>query len=239
MNNKDFKIAVYYIATGKYKSLFPEFLDSVHNLYPDNKKIVKVISDGLEEYSNYEKGNVKVELCPRINNYPWPIVTLYKMWHILENMDDSCEYSCYFNGNATIYEHAIDALDDKKITVSYHSFNSKGKPYDPWPHIHVLPSSTSYLINGTYEYVQAAFFFGPTKLMRKLCEDVVEMVNIDARSRLYACWHDESYLNKWCVLNEKLIARKYILTVYKQDIDKYRFVYLRDKNKYSIDKSNV
>ena len=62
MNNKDFKIAVYYIATGKYKSLFPEFLDSVHNLYPNNKKIVKVISDGLEEYSNYEEGNVKVEL---------------------------------------------------------------------------------------------------------------------------------------------------------------------------------
>ena len=57
MNNKDFKIAVYYIATGKYKVLFPEFLESVHNFYPDNKKIVKVISDGLEEYSDYEKGN--------------------------------------------------------------------------------------------------------------------------------------------------------------------------------------
>ena len=239
MNNKDFKIAVYYIATSKYKVLFPEFLESVHNFYPNNKKIVKVISDGLEEYADYEKGNVKVELCPRINNYPWPVVTLYKMWHILENFDDTCEYSCYFNGNAYIYEHSVNALDSKKITTSYHSFNGKNYPYDPWPHIKLLPNSTAYLLNGTYEYVQAAFFFGPSNLIRKLCEDVVEMVKEDSRNNTFACWHDESYLNKWCVLNEKLVVRKYILTIYKDDLDHERFVYLRDKNEYNIDKSKL
>lgn len=236
MKDKKFKIAVYYIATGKYKELFPDFLESTHNFFPNNKKVIKVLSDGLEEYANYENGNVKVELCPRINNYPWPIITLYKMWHILENIDDTCEYSCYFNGNAIICEHDENIFDVNKITVSYHSFNRKTKAYSPWPYIRSLPSSTSYLINETYEYVQGGFFFGSTDLIKKLCEDVVSMLNEDTKNHLFATWHDESYLNKWCVLNEKLVARKYIMTVYKEDIDKERFVYLRDKKNYSITK---
>jgi hypothetical protein len=236
MNNKGFKIAIYYIATGSYKKLFPDFLESVQNFFPNNKKIVKLLSDGLEEYANYENGNVKVELCPRINNYPWPIVTLYKMWHILENFDDTCEYSCYFNGNATICEHSVNALDFNKLTVSYHSFNGKDKSYNPWPHIKTLPNSTSYLINETYEYVQGGFFWGPSKLVRKLCEDVVNMIKVDTDNHVFACWHNESYLNKWCVLHENLVVRKYIMTIYKDDVDKERFVYLRDKGNYQIDK---
>ena len=239
MINKDSKIAVYYIATGDYRKLFPDFLESVQNFYPDNKKIVKVISDGLVEYSNYENGNVKVELCPRINNYPWPVITLYKMWHILENFDDTCEYCCYFNGNAIIYPHNDNVLSPDKMTFSYHSFNNKMKRYNPWPNVSINPLSTAFLLNETYEYVQAAFFFGPNKLFRQLCEDVVEMVKEDSKRLLFAQWHDESYLNKWCVLHETMLERKYILTVYKEDIDPKRFVYLRDKRNYKIDKNKM
>ena len=49
------KIAVYYIATGDYKKLFPYFLKSIPNFYPNNIKIIKIISDGLEEYKVYKK----------------------------------------------------------------------------------------------------------------------------------------------------------------------------------------
>lgn len=234
MINKDFKIAVYYIVTGEYKKLFPEFLDSLQNFYPENKKIVKLISDGLDSYANYENGNVKVELCPRINNYPWPVITLYKMWHLLENFDENVDYCCYFNGNALVYPHANDALSMDKMTFSYHSFNGKKNKYDPWPYVCVNPLSSAFLLNETYEYIQAAFFFGPSKLFRMMCEDVVKMVEEDSRKLLFAQWHDESYLNKWCVLNEAYLERKYILTIYKDDLDQNRFVYLRDKRNYNI-----
>ena len=239
MNDSKFKIAVYYIATGNYKSLFPEFLESVHNLFPEQKKIVKLISDGLEEYSNYEKGNVKVDLCPRINNYPWPIVALYKMWHILENFDTSCEYSCYFNGNSIIFPHSLDALDLNKLSVSYHSFNSKSKPYNPWTYININPNSCSYLKNETYEYIQSGFFFGPSNIIYQMCNEVNEMVRDDAKRYIFAQGHDESYLNKWCVLHSELVDKKYIMTVYKDDVDLYRFVYLRNKLNYSIDKRTM
>lgn len=238
VNTSD-KIAVYYIATGEYKKLFPEFLESVHNFFPNNQKIVKVISDGLDEYSNYEKGNVKVDLCPRICNYPWPIVALYKMWHILDNFDSTCTYSCYFNANAIINSHALDVFNLNKITVPYHSFNSKSSPYVPWSCININPASCAFLVNGTYEYVQSGFFFGPSNLIKKLCEDVINMVKTDTKKCIFAQWHDESYLNKWCVMNGKLIERKYVFTIYKNEIDQYRCVYLRDKKDYSIDKSTV
>ena len=122
-NGRKIKIGVYYIATGKYCALFPEFLESLQNFFPECEKRVKVISDGLLEYKDYSKGNVIVDLCPRINNYPWPIITLYKMYHIESNFDFSCDYSVYFNGNSIINPHDLDIFDTNKITVSYHSFN--------------------------------------------------------------------------------------------------------------------
>ena len=238
MNNNS-KIAVYYIATGEYKNLFPGFLESVHNLFPNNKKIVKLISDGLEEYKTYEKDNVKVELCPRINNYPWPIVALYKMWHIYENFDHECEYACYFNGNSIINNHASDALSLEKITASYHSFNSKVNPYNPWTYININPNSSAYLKNETYEYVQSGFFFGTSNLIYKMCDEIIQLTKEDTRRHIFAQWHDESYFNKWCVLNSELVEKKYIMTVYQNELDPYRFIYLRNKKDYSIDKNKL
>ena len=234
MNDDKKRIAVYYIATGKYKVLFQEFLSSLDNFFPNYEKIVKLISDGLEEYKDYKNGNVKVELCPRINNYPWPIVTLYKMWHILENRDDTCDYACYFNGNAYICPHAPDIFNMNKITTSYHSFDPKDGHYDIWPHIVINPHSCAYLPNKTYEYIQGGFFFGPSKMIYDMCNDIVNMVNKDSYIQIYARWHDESYLNKWCVDHSNLVDKKSILSYYRELVDDKRFVYLRDKKQYGI-----
>ena len=230
------KIAVYYIATGEYKALFPDFLESLNNFFPEYEKIVKLISDGLEEYASYSKGNVRVDLCPRINHYPWPVVTLYKMWHILENFDDTCDYACYFNANAIVYPHVANVFNMNKITTSYHSFDSKTEHYDIWPCIKLNPKSCAYLENKTYEYIQAAFFFGPNNLMKRLCENIVGMVKQDTNSYIFAQWHDESYLNKWCVENANLVDKKSILSYYKDNIDENRFIQLRDKREYKISK---
>ncbi len=232
--NSDSKIAVYYIATGDYKILFKDFLESLVNFYPSNKKIVKLISDGLEEYNNYEKDNVRVELCPRINHYPWPVVALYKMWIILQNYDYSCEYSCYFNANAIVYMHSSSVFNLNKITASYHSFNSKSELYSPWKYININRNSSAFLENDTYEYVQSAFFFGPNLLFKKMCEEVVELLKYDTRKSFFAQWHDESYFNKWCVLNSDLVDKKYVLTAYKNEVDENRFVFLRNKKEYFV-----
>jgi len=234
--NGNTRIAVYYIATGKYKGLFPEFLESLQNFFPECKKIVKLISDGLEEYRDYEKGNVMVDLCPRINDYPWPVVTLYKMWHIQENYDSSCDYACYFNANAIIYKHSNEVFDLNKITVSYHSFNHKGHDYNSWDYIRINPNSSAYLENDTYEYIQGGFFFGKNDLIYQMCQDITSMVQYDTNRSIIAQWHDESYLNKWCVEHANLVDKKFIMTVYPDTISEERFVFLRRKEDYQIKK---
>ena len=236
MNNKKYKIAVFYIATGDYKKLFADFLESLQNFFPMYEKRVKLISDGLEEYESYEKGNVKVDLCPRINDYPWPIIALYKMWHIFENFDFSCDFSCYFNGNAIIFNHDNDVFDFERVTVSYHSFNSKKFAYNPWPYINISPQSCAYLENETYEYVQSCFFFGPSTMIYEMCQEVNQMLKNDMSLGFFAQWHDESYLNKWCVLHSDFVSRQYVMTVYREDVDSYRFVYLRDKREFFINR---
>lgn len=237
MKNK--KIAVYYIATDVYKSLFNDFLESLQNFFPDCKKIVKVISDDLEEYKDYEKGNVKVLICPRINHYPWPIITLYKMWHILQNFDDSADYACYFNANSIIYPHNENIFDTSKITVSYHSFNREENSYNPWPYIIINKNSSAYLVNETYEYIQGGFFFGPNQLIKEMCKDVVLLVKSDTSRGIFATWHDESYLNKWCVDNYTKVDKKYIMSAYKEYVTRDRFVYLRNKKETNIDKREI
>ena len=69
-----------------------------------------------------------------------------------------------------------------------------------------------------------------------MCDDVNEMINYDMVRHIFAEWHDESYINKWCVENHELVDKKYIMTVYEKDIDKDRFIYIRDKNNYGIKK---
>ncbi len=233
-NGRKIKIGVYYIATGKYCSLFPEFLESLQNFFPECEKRVKVISDGLLEYKDYSKGNVIVDLCPRINNYPWPIITLYKMYHIESNFDFSCDYSVYFNGNSIIKPHDLDIFDTNKITVSYHSFNDKTNSYNPWQYINLNKASIAYLENGTYEYIQGGFFFGRSDLIYYMCKDVTAMVTNDTCRSLIAQWHDESYLNKWCVEHPDIVDKKYIMTAFEDAVDNRRFVFLRNKSSYNI-----
>ena len=73
----------------------------------------------------------------------------------------------------------------------------------------------------------------------KIAETSWFSVREDTKRHIFAQWHDESYLNKWCVLHSELVDKKYIMTVYKDDVDLYRFVYLRNKLNYSIDKRTM
>ena len=224
------KIGVYYIATGKYKNMFKDFLNSLTNFFPSDEKVVKLISDGLEQYDGYKLHNIYVELCPRINHYPWPIITLYKHYHILENFDESCDYICYINGNGVICKNNPEEwFNPKKITVSYHSF---GENYNVWGSININKYSTAYLENNTYDYIQGGFFIGPTNLVKYMCHDIVNMLHEDMSRHLFAQWHDESYINKWCEDNYQHVNKKSIMTVYKDKINSSTFIFLTDKNKY-------
>ncbi len=210
-------LAIYYIATGDYTKYINDFIQNIHHFMPHLRKTVVILSDGLEEFNGKTYKGVNY-IVKKIEHNHWPIVTLFKMTYILKNKID-CDYVCYLNGDALfnpIY-HAYYMFDFEKINISQHFH------YDNENMHWYLDSSKKFLVdnenkrslayidNTNYTYVQGGFFFGKSDLIYSMCEDIDKMVKIDLKNNIIPVWHDESYLNKWVLLNNKIVNIKQFL----------------------------
>lgn len=191
-------IGIYYIATGIYKKNFKPFLDSIENFFYGYKKHIILLSDGLEEYKNYNKDNVLIE-HHIIDDFPWPIITLFKFHYLLKYKVED-DYIFYINSNAIIQPNKlIDWFDENKINVTKHFSYRSGiqTTYELLIPSDDNPNSQSYIGNINYIYCQGGFFGGPSKLIYNMCEEITKLVDIDLNNNIIAKWHDETYLNKW------------------------------------------
>lgn len=208
-------IAVYYIATNVYCEMFEGFLNSLKFFMPTYKKVVVLLTDELEEYTNYVDNENNISVDRRhINHYPWPIITLYKHYHILTNRID-CDYAVYFNADIICneeFKYTDNTFDMDKMNFSSHA-NVRYKDSTIREHAFIYQHPNS--INSIYHYVldecpeetycQAAFFFGPSELFFEMCKDIFEYVDCDLRGNyVYMKWHDESYMNVWIQLHKSL-----------------------------------
>jgi hypothetical protein len=48
-----------------------------------------------------------------------------------------------------------------------------------------------------------------------MCNDVSKMVEEDLKKNIIPQWHDESYLNKWCVLNKDKVNKQRFVSYQK------------------------
>ena len=197
---KSYSIGIYYIATGIYKNDFTRFLLSVKNFFPENKKTIVLISDGLNQYDGYinKENNISIKHVTIID-YPWPINTLFKMKYIADNIIDA-DYSFYFNANADILPiKTYEWFDKDNLILAYHKdwFNNDCHTYKFCEPYMDNPNSVSYIGTTDYTYVQGAFFGGPTKKVLEMCKSVNDMITIDLQNNIIPRFHDETYLNKY------------------------------------------
>lgn len=204
-------LAIYYIATSNYKEGFKYFKQNLEYFYPDMRKTVIVLSDGLMEWNNVTEGDITYKVYP-ILHMPWPLVALLKMNYILEHKIE-CDYVCFIQANLQInkdYDYNSARIDLSKLNLTRHSYaeNTKdnivvldGYKYAP----SINKDSVAYL-HKPYTYVQSGFFIGASDIVYAMCESVSKMVEIDLRRNIIPQWHDESYLNKWRLLHKDLVA---------------------------------
>lgn len=209
-------LGIYFIATSNYKTGFQYFQKNLHLLYPEMKKTVIILSDGLEEWDGIVEGNTSY-IVHKIPHYPWPIITLFKMKYILDYRIP-CDYICYVNGNLQInpkfdFSKINEYIDLDKLNVTRHSWylvdtfeDKNGSAYDKG----LKKESRSY-IPEPYIYIQAAFFIGPTMLVRRMCEDVCNMCEADLKENIIPNYHDESYLNRYIYVRSKEYGSKSIV----------------------------
>ena len=201
-------LAIYYIATSNYKIGFEHFKKNLHYFFPQFKKTVIVISDGLNEWNDVEENGILYKVH-HIQHFCWPIITLFKMKYIFDFKIEA-DYACYFNGNLQCnidYNYENSNIDFNKLNVSVHTHSLDDELYDGKHFANIDTNSIAY-ISRPYKYIQGGFFFGPSNIIYNMCKEVSEMCEIDLKKNIIPQWHDESYLNKWCTNNEQLVNRQ-------------------------------
>ena len=201
-------LAIYYIATSNYKMGFEHFKKKLHYFFPQFKKTVVILSDGLDEWDNVEENGILYKVN-HIQHFCWPIITLFKMKYINDFQIES-DYACYFNGNLQCnvnYDYKNSNIDFNKLNVSIHVCSSDNDEYDGKRFANIDVNSIAY-ISKPYKYIQGGFFFGPSNIVYGMCKEVSEMCEIDLKKNIIPQWHDESYLNKWCSDNEHLVNKQ-------------------------------
>ena len=196
-------LGIYYIATNVYINGFESFIENIYNFFPDYKKTIIVLSDSLKHYNNKHINGIKIKV-KNITHFPWPTITLFKHFLIKENLENF-DYICYCNADLHYNDdfNLYDKLDMNKLIVSKHY--KLDNNFDALPLNEDNPNSKSYIGNNKYTYVNGGFFIGPNLIVKKLCEDITNWVTLDLMLGIIPRWHDETYLNKWCFINQNLI----------------------------------
>ncbi|MBQ2017041.1 MAG: hypothetical protein II208_00755 [Alphaproteobacteria bacterium] len=195
-------MAIYFIATSNYKQGFEHFKRNLHLLYPDIKKTVVVLSDGLEEWDGVVENGITYRVF-HIEHYVYPIIMLFKMKHILDHKID-CDYVAYLNGDLQVnpdfdFSQIDKLIDLSKFNTTRHAWRcGEIEVFDSYlfDKMFLNKNSVAY-IDGLYAYAQSGFFIGPSEIVFKMCQDVHRMTELDLRKNIIPSYHDESYMNRW------------------------------------------
>lgn len=198
------KIAILYIATGKYFIFWERFYETAKNfLFSDREKELQfyVFTDKERELG----GDVKVTV---IDNEPWPYPTL-KRYHYflqLEKQLGEFDYIYFFNANTLFIAPVGEILFPKEYTglvfvqqPTTLTQNNLEFGYER------RMQSKAFIKKGEGKYyVWGAFNGGTSRFFLEMARTINEWTKSDRENNIIPVWHDESYLNKYVYsLDEK------------------------------------
>lgn len=208
-------IEIVYICTGGYVNYTKPFLDSIKYFFPKNRKIVRIVSDGADEYAGFHDNNVILTEVIKKPSLIYPCVPMHKMYWINEIPRTSCDYCFYFDADTIFkevpdynWEELAEKLDEGYVMISRNPYFIEGDDNirEYWINNTIMantekdPTQGAYIdTNEPYEYVITSFFGGNAYEMHRICDKIVEMELGDwTRENWYHIpkYIDENYFNR-------------------------------------------
>lgn len=201
---KHYKVAVLYIATGRYTVFWDHFYRSAERyLLNDCQKHYFLFTDHQYALLGEESDCVSRIYQSKLG---WPYDTLmrFDMFLSIKEQLKNYDFVFFFNANTEIIKHISEEMllpinENKNLVFAYqpHMFHlPKSKfTYDR------NPKSTAYISikEGKY-YVTGALNGGRTENYLAMCEILSRNIHHDLDNNIIALWHDESHLNHY-ILN--------------------------------------
>ena len=233
-NKKTSRIAILYIATGRYIVFWEDFYKSAEKyLLKDCIKEYFVFTDS-KVFPYSQNSNVRVI---EQKNLGWPDNTLMRFDMFLSQEEElkNFDYIYFFNANMKIVAPIGDEFlpDQSGLVIALHPgfYNKNPEDFS----YERNPTSTAYIPYGQGKYYHPGGLSGGTsKEYIKLCKICSSNIKKDREKGIIAVWHDESHLNKYVLDKDfKLLSCKYL---YPEDWDLPEFkndikIILREKRK--------
>ncbi|MBP3803798.1 MAG: glycosyl transferase family 6 [Oribacterium sp.] len=194
-------IGVLYICTGPYALFWKDFYDSFEEKFlPNTEKRYFVFTDS-DEISSSEGKRIKVV---RIDNQPWPLITLLRFGTFLKIEEDlnKCDYIMFSNANIVcdeiISEEEFLPQKQERIFVTTHP-GYYGKKIIEFPYDRNKNSLAYVPWNCGENYVIGAMFGGTSEGFIDMCKTLKSNIEEDLKRNIIARWHDESHLNRYII----------------------------------------
>lgn len=205
------KVAILYIALGRYITFWKDFYESCEKHLGPCKKHYFVWTDN----KSFEYSDAKNVTITPAQKRGWPYDTLLRFQMFLERQKELAEFDYIFFFNANM--QFVNPVDLSEITPrDWHDGLVAGS--HPGRHGDVLaanpdgfdyerrPESTAYIPFGKGKhYVCGAFNGGTSSDFLKMCKKLKKNIQIDLDNDIIACVDDESHLNAY------LVDKKFLL----------------------------
>ncbi|MBA4248979.1 MAG: glycosyltransferase [Candidatus Puniceispirillum sp.] len=237
---KPLKIAVLYIATGRYINFWNEFYESSEKLFLEkHPKDYFVFTD--QENFKYQKNTNVHPIHQKQLGWPYDTLLRFKMFLRIEERLKQYDYIFFFNANAKIImpvgKEILPEGNLNLVVSVYPTYFEKDKASFPYER---NSESTSYIAmnEGNKYYVQGGVNGGKSKHYLRLIKTCFENVNADLKNHIIATVHDESHINKYIQnRNDVIFLKPFYMFPEEQSVNDYNFknpmpvkILIRDKN---------
>lgn len=239
--SKPYKIAILYVATGRYITFWDGFYESSERMLLSNcSKDYFVFTD--QNNFKYSKNNNVHIIHQKHLGWPYDTLLRFKMFLRIEEKLKQYDYIFFFNANAKIImpigkEILPEGHFNLMMSVypKHYKKDKKTFPYDR------NSESTAYIPmgEGSLYYVQGGLNGGKTDAYIEMIKTCEKHIDLDLKKHIIAKAHDESHINKYIQNRDDVMFLKpFYMFPEEQKTTDYNFkntqplkIIIRDKKK--------